>query len=91
VPKDISSPALLCAKAALFALIVSAGSTLIVAGQPRLVTTVLLALVIWASARAYSFAFYVLERYADPSFRYSGLGSLVSYLLRHRERRPGAQ
>ena len=35
--------------------------------------------------RAYYFAFYVIERYADPSFKFSGLWSFVRYLTtRHR-------
>ena len=35
------------------------------------------AVLAWASARAYYFAFYVLERYVDPRLRYAGLLALL--------------
>ena len=44
----------------------------------------LLAIAIWAFCRAYYFAFYVVERYIDPTFRFAGLASLVRYALRNR-------
>jgi hypothetical protein len=44
----------------------------------------LLAIVIWSFCRFYYFAFYVLERYVDPSYRFSGLWSLGVYLARRR-------
>ena len=34
-----------------------------------------LALVIWCFCRFYYFAFYVIERYVDPGYKFSGLGS----------------
>lgn len=40
----------------------------------------LLGLAIWAFCRLYYFAFYVLEKYVDPNFRYSGICSLAHYL-----------
>ena len=42
----------------------------------------LVCLLVWASARFYYFCFYVIERYIDPSFRFSGMGSVVGYLVR---------
>ena len=47
-------------------------------------TALLLALAIWAFCRAYYFAFYVLERYVDPQFRFAGLWSVVRYILQKR-------
>jgi hypothetical protein len=41
---------------------------------------VLLAIAVWCFCRAYYFAFYVIEKYVDPTFRFSGLGSAVRYL-----------
>jgi len=35
---------------------------------------------IWSFCRVYYFAFYVIERYIDPSFRFSGLISALRYL-----------
>jgi hypothetical protein len=42
----------------------------------------LLAIAIWAFCRAYYFAFYVVEHYADPNFRFAGLVDFVRYLIR---------
>jgi hypothetical protein len=40
-----------------------------------------LVMCVWAFCRVYYFAFYVIEKYVDPSFKFSGLGSAVKYLL----------
>jgi len=58
--------------------VVSAG--LLFLRQPSASTVMLIALVVWAFARVYYFAFYVIERYIDPSFRFSGLLSVVRFL-----------
>lgn len=41
----------------------------------------LLIVSIWAFCRTYYFAFYVIEKYMDPAYRFSGLFSFVKYLL----------
>jgi hypothetical protein len=50
--------------------------------QPTLTTTFLLVVAIWSFCRFYYFAFYVIERYVHPSFRFSGLLAAARYLLR---------
>jgi hypothetical protein len=35
-------------------------------------------------ARAYYFAFYVIQHYVDPGYRFSGLFSFLRYFLRSR-------
>ena len=67
-------------KAVLFLLIGLVSATLILVELPDLRVAVLLVLAIWSFCRAYYFAFYVLERYIDPSFRFSGLISMLRYL-----------
>ena len=69
------------AKAILFVLIGVSSCALILVELPTLRIFVLLCLAIWSFCRAYYFAFYVLEHYIDPSFRYSGLFSLVRHLM----------
>ena len=79
---DIQNPRLLYFKAGLFVvagLLASAGILLI---APNLRVAALLAIAIWSFSRAYYFAFYVIQHYVDPSFRFAGLGSFVRYLLR---------
>jgi len=67
-------------KAVLFLIIGVVASALILVELPELRVLALLALAIWSFCRAYYFAFYVIEHYIDPSFRYSGLFSMLRYL-----------
>ncbi len=79
---DLKDPRLIKLKAALFLVIAGTASALLLVRSPELVTGVLLALALWAACRFYYFAFYVLHHYVDPSFRYSGLLSLLRHCLR---------
>ena len=71
-------------KAVLFVLggVVSAG--LILMDNPSLRTAALICVAIWCFARAYYFAFYVMQHYVDPGFRFSGLGAMLIHVLRGR-------
>jgi hypothetical protein len=66
-------------KAILFLCAGTLAIALLLADRPALKILFLLAVAIWSFCRAYYFAFYVLERYVDPGFRFSGLASLVRY------------
>lgn len=81
---DITSPGWLYAKGGLFILLGIAASALILLECPSLKVALLLGLAVWSFARAYYFAFYVIEHYIDPGFKFSGLGALARYLLRRR-------
>jgi hypothetical protein len=43
-----------------------------------------LVICIWAFCRFYYFAFYVIEKYVDPEFKFSGLYAFGKYLLSRR-------
>ena len=81
---DLTSPFLIKLKGWLFLLIGVAASGLLVYEAPSLRVTVLLALAVWGFCRFYYFAFYVIEHYVDPGFKFAGLGSFVVYLMRKR-------
>lgn len=83
---DITSERLLRVKALLFLVLGVAAGALLVARTPEVASVVLLAICVWAFARAYYFLFYVLERYVDRSFRFSGIFSAIRYLARQRPR-----
>ena len=68
-------------KAALLLAILLSCCALLLLEVPTWRSAVLLALVVWASARLYYFMFYVIERYIDPSYRFSGIGSALRYFL----------
>lgn len=81
---DIQSKPLLYAKGAMFVGIGVLASVLLLMQAPQWRVALLLGLAIWAFCRAYYFAFYVVQHYADPSYRFAGLGSFFLYLLRRR-------
>ena len=78
---DITNPKVLKFKGVLFLLLGVMSGGLLIAIAPDWKVFLLLAISVWAFARFYYFAFYVLEHYADREFRYSGLLDLVRYLL----------
>ncbi len=44
----------------------------------------LLAIAIWSFCRFYYFAFYVIEKYVDPTYKFSSLWSFVLYWFKKR-------
>ena len=82
---DIQNPKLLYFKGALFLCLGILASAILVWEHPSLRVAVLLAIAVWAFARAYYFAFYVIEHYIDPGHKYAGLLSFLRYLARRRK------
>ena len=76
--KDLT-PRWIIVKAILFLVIGAAAVALILVANPDWKTAVLLALAIWSFCRLYYFAFYVIEKYVDPAYKFSGLISFVRY------------
>jgi hypothetical protein len=85
---DIKNPYLLYAKGGLMLAVGLLASLLLLVRSPGLATVALLGVAIWGFGRAYYFAFYVIEHYADPSYKFAGLFSFFQYLVRNRKRRP---
>ena len=77
---DITHPKLIYAKGFLFLLGGLMASGLLLAERPTLRVTLLLAVAVWCFARFYYFAFYVIEHYVDPGYRFAGLWSFACYL-----------
>ena len=88
--RDLTESFWIKVKAILFVLLGMFAGGLILNELPSARVMVLLLITIWAFCRAYYFAFYVIEKYLDPGFRFSGLGSALSYLVRGRKRTPTA-
>jgi hypothetical protein len=78
---DIKSPTVLWIKWALFLALGLMAAVLVVLQAPSVKITALLALAVWAFCRCYYFAFYVIEHYVDPSYRFSGLISFARYAI----------
>lgn len=82
--KELTDSRWIKLKGVLFLLLGIFSALLILLEQPSLKLAALLGLCIWAFCRAYYFAFYVLQHYVDPGFRFSGLWSAVRYLVSKR-------
>jgi hypothetical protein len=82
--RDIKNPKMIWLKGGLFVLIGLAAAVLLLLETATLRAGLLLAVAVWAFCRAYYFAFYVIEHYVDPGYRFSGLISFFRYLLRKR-------
>jgi hypothetical protein len=83
--KDLTNPAWIKLKGLLFLLIGIAATILIFLDSPNWKTAILLALAVWSFCRFYYFAFYVIEKYVDPSYKFSGLVSFARYLFQRRK------
>ncbi len=86
--RDLKNPTAIYIKALLFLALGLAAAVLLLLEVPTLKAALLLVLCLWAFCRAYYFAFYVIEKYVDSQFRYSGLISFLRYWLRTREKEP---
>ena len=79
--RDLVNPKWMYLKGVLLLVILLCCCVLLLLEVPTWRAALLLTLVIWSSARLYYFMFYVLGRYIDPSYRFSGIGSALRYLL----------
>jgi hypothetical protein len=84
--KDLTSAAWIKVKGILFLLLGIAAAALLILENPSWRVVGLLALVIWCFCRFYYFAFYVIEKYVDSNYKFSGLWSFVCYLVRSRKK-----
>ena len=81
---DIKNPKLLWLKGILFLVLGLFASALLLMFAPDLTVAFLLGVSIWSFCRAYYFAFYVIEHYVDPSFRFAGLLDFLKYAVSRR-------
>ena len=79
--KDLASAFWIKLKGLLFLVIGITAAVLVYLDNPKWQTALLLALAVWSFCRFYYFAFYVIEKYVDPGYKFSGLFSFVRYLL----------
>jgi hypothetical protein len=83
---DLKDSRLIIKKGFLFLATGCIAAGLLMAEAPTLKIALLLMIAIWSFCRFYYFAFYVIEHYVDPGYKFAGLGSFVAYLWR----RPGS-
>ena len=59
-------------------------SALLIILHPNWITVALIAATIFGFCRFYYFAFYVIEHYIDPKFKFAGLTSALRFILTKR-------
>jgi len=85
--KALTNPAWIKAKGFLFLFLGLLSATLLFSEHPTLRVALLLILAVWCFCRFYYFAFYVIEHYADPNYRFSGLLSFARYWIRKQRKK----
>lgn len=85
--RDLHSTKAMWLKAWLFLFIGIISAALLLIEHWSWRTALLLALCVWGFSRAYYFAFYVIERWVDPQFKFSGLGHFIAWWWRGKGRR----
>lgn len=81
---DIKSERLLYWKGYLFGFLGVLAGAILLWENPSWRNLALLAISIWSFCRFYYFLFYVIEKYADPTFRFAGVGSFLRYRIAKR-------
>ena len=71
-------------KGMLFLLLGLLSATFLFFQHPTLSAAFLMVVAVWSFCRFYYFAFYVIEHYVDPNYRFSGLLSFALYLMQKR-------
>ena len=77
---DLTHPKLIYAKGFLFLLTGLLSASLLLLDHSTFRTALLLTIAIWSFCRFYYFAFYVIQHYVDPQYRFAGLWAFVGYL-----------
>lgn len=85
--KDLQKPWALYAKGFLFVVMALVAAALLIIETPTLRQATLLAICVWASCRAYYFAFYVVQHYVDPGYRFAGLLDFARYCWNQQKER----
>jgi hypothetical protein len=84
--KDLTSATWIKVKGLLFLALGLAAAGLLILETASWKVAGLLALAIWCFCRFYYFAFYVIEKYVDPTYKFSGLWSFACYLMSRRRK-----
>ncbi len=82
--RDLVDPFWMKAKAALFLLLGLGAAAFIIEETQSWSIAICLAIAVWSFCRLYYFAFYVIEHYVDPGFKFSGLWSFACHVFARR-------
>ncbi len=83
---DLKSKSAIYLKGFLFFAMVLLCAGILIAQSDTWQDIAIILVLIWASARSYYFMFYVIERYVDSSYKFSGVYSFIKYCLSNKDR-----
>jgi hypothetical protein len=89
--RDLTDARWIKLKGILFVVVGACSTALLLLETPTLKVALLLGITVWCFCRAYYFAFYVIEKYVEPGYRFSGLWSAVRYLCARKDGRSGSK
>ncbi len=78
---DLTNPKLIKLKGILFLVMGILSSVLLLIYAPSVTVAFLLVIAIWSFCRFYYFAFYVIQHYVDPGFKFAGLWDFARYMV----------
>jgi hypothetical protein len=78
---DLTNPTWIKAKGILFLFLGLLSSTVLFLNHLTTKFVLLFLVAVWSFCRFYYFAFYVIEHYVDPDYRFPGLVSFLKYLI----------
>ena len=81
---DLKNSRIIIAKGFLFLVTGGIAAGLLIVNHPDVRTGLLLLITVWSFCRFYYFAFYVIQHYVDPTYRFSGLTAFMVYLWNRR-------
>ena len=82
---DLKQPRWIYLKGLLFLVVLAVSVLSILVENFSWKVVILLGLVIWSAARLYYLMFYVIEKYVDPTYRFSGIIAFMKYLGKRKE------
>ena len=80
--RDLTSARWIKSKGLLFLGLGFLSATLLFLQHPTVQAAFLIVIAVWSFCRFYYFAFYVIEHYVEPSYKFSGLLSFARYFIR---------
>lgn len=84
--RDLQNPRWMYLKAILFLIAGIVAGGVLLFENPSWRNAFLLFIAIWSFCRLYYFLFYVIEKYIDSGYKFAGLGPVLIYWWRNRNR-----
>lgn len=79
--KNLTDPRWIKLKGMLFLFLGLLSAAFVLFEHPTPRAAALMVVAVWSFCRFYYFAFYVIEHYVDPGYRFTGLLSFARYLI----------